>query len=176
MDFPTLVTGTTFAYIESVNGTSEALQAVERQVIDSVKLKNWIEIIAYSSAVAFALAVLLAFLGAFTAAGEPAIAEPVAAAEPSPARSVEGPMQSYEGMVTDTRCGARHQAALGRNASDCTRSCVHAGEQFALVNGEKVYVLTGDLEALKRSAGHRSKVLGTQSGNTILVSSINDGM
>jgi hypothetical protein len=119
----------------------------------------WIEIIAISSAVACALALLLATLGAATAAADPA----------QPAQTQE---QTYEGMVTDTHCGARHEAAIGKGSSDCTRACVHAGAQFALVNGDKMYTLTGDLETLKRSAGQRSVIIGTLNGDTIAVSSI----
>lgn len=131
----------------------------------------WIEIIALSSAVACALALLLATLGVATAAGAPAVlaqaSEPNAAAQPAATQE-----QTYEGMVTDTHCGARHDAAIGRGSSDCTRACVHAGAQFALVNGDKIYTLHGDLETLKRSAGQRSVIVGTLSGDTIAVSSI----
>ncbi len=132
----------------------------------------WIEIIALSSAVACALALLLATLGVATATGEPALSaqasEPNAAAA-QPAATQE---QTYEGMVTDTHCGARHDAAIGMGSSDCTRACVHAGAQFALVNGDKIYILHGDLETLKRSAGQRSVIVGILNGDTIAVSSI----
>src|SRR5260370_30862552 len=66
--------------------------------------------------------------------------------------------ESYEGMITDTHCGAKHSAALGMAAADCTRACVHGGEQFALVDGDSVYVLEGDREALKRVAGAPRRV------------------
>lgn len=137
----------------------------------------WIEIIALSSAVACALALLLATLGVATAAGEPALSaqasEPnVAAAQPAATPPAATQDQTYEGMVTDTHCGARHDAAIGRGSSDCTRACVHAGAQFALVNGDKIYTLHGDLETLKRSAGQRSVIVGILNGDTIAVSSI----
>lgn len=142
----------------------------------------WIEIIVLSSAVACALALLLATLGIATAATEPepgqaaviqpSTAQPVAA----PAQPAQTPEQTYEGMVTDTHCGARHEAAIDKTASDCTRACVHAGAQFALVNTDKIYILTGDLETLKRSAGRRSKIVGMLNGDTITVSSITAGI
>lgn len=78
-------------------------------------------------------------------------------------------------MITDTHCGAKHSAAIGLAAADCTRVCIHAGEEFALVDGDKVYALTGDRDALKRVAGERVKVVGTISGNTIAVSSVVPG-
>ena len=80
--------------------------------------------------------------------------------------------QIYEGIVSDTRCGAKHSAKIGLSAGDCTRVCVHSGEKFALVDGDKLYVLEGEGPALKRVAGERVKVAGTLSGNTITVSSV----
>jgi len=83
--------------------------------------------------------------------------------------------QSYEGMITDTHCGAKHSAALGMAAAECTRTCVHGGEQFALVDGESVYVLEGHVEALKRTAGQRARIVGILNGNKISVSGVAAG-
>jgi hypothetical protein len=83
--------------------------------------------------------------------------------------------QSYEGVITDTHCGAKHSAAIGMAAADCTRVCVHGGEQFALVDGDSVYVLEGGLAALKRVAGQRVRIVGTVNGNTISVASVVPG-
>jgi len=100
---------------------------------------------------------------------------PVASA-PKPANSAQNSSpdesQTYDGMITDTHCGAKHSAAIGLAAAECTRVCVHAGQEFALVDGDKVFVLTGDREALKRVAGQRAKIVGTLNGNTISVSSV----
>jgi hypothetical protein len=140
-----------------------------------VNRRFWIEIIAISSGVACALAVLLATFGAATAAEKSRTADQAASPQASLSRvSAENPAQEqvYEGMITDTHCGARHEAAIGKTASDCTRVCVHAGEQFALVNADKLYILSGDLDTLKHSAGHRAKIVGTLNGETIAVSSI----
>lgn len=87
--------------------------------------------------------------------------------------AVEG--QTYDGMITDSHCGAKHSATIGLAAADCTRVCVHAGNEFALVDGEKVYVLTGDRDALKRVAGQRVKIVGTLNGNTIAVAGVVPG-
>jgi hypothetical protein len=140
----------------------------------------WIDILALSSAVACALALLLATFAAATAASNfspsPEESTSQTSATQSPQAYVARPQaqeQRYEGMVTDTHCGARHEAAINKTASDCTRACVHAGSQFALVNGDKIYMLSGDLEMLKRSAGRRSKIIGSLNGDTIAVSSIN---
>ena len=61
--------------------------------------------------------------------------------------------KSYDGVITDTRCGAKHSAAIGKTAADCTLVCIHGGEQFALVDGETVYSLEGETVQLKRVAG-----------------------
>jgi len=82
------------------------------------------------------------------------------------------PPKAYEGVITDTRCGAKHTAALAETAADCTRICVHSGEKFALVDGDKMYTLQGESEVLKRSAGERVKVMGTLTGKTISVVSV----
>jgi len=86
------------------------------------------------------------------------------------------PTRSYEGMITDTRCGAKHSAALGLAAADCTRSCVHGGEQFALVDGENVYLLDGETAALKKMAGQRVRIAGALNGNRISVSAVGPGV
>lgn len=80
--------------------------------------------------------------------------------------------QSYQGVVTDTHCYAKHSASLAANAGDCTIRCVRAGEQFALVDGESTYLLEGDPVILKQSAGRRVKVVGTLNERRISVTSI----
>jgi hypothetical protein len=122
----------------------------------------WIEIILLGTAVALALALLLATLGA--AAGV-AVSQ---AAQASPWTNA----QSFEGMITCSRCGAKHQPALDRSASNCVRICVHGGADFALVDDESVYLLDGDIGSLKRLAGQRARITGTRTGNTIKVASV----
>jgi hypothetical protein len=95
-------------------------------------------------------------------------------AQPSPIQS-SAPGQTYEGIITDAHCGAKHSATVGMGAAECTRLCVHSGEHFALVDGDKTYTLEGNDAALKRMAGQRVKVLGTLSGQTISVASVGAG-
>ena len=127
----------------------------------------WLEIIALCISIACALALLIASLGA--AAGAASEPEPRQTTEPSQPQEQE---EVYEGMITDTRCGAKHQAAIGKSAGDCTRVCVHGGAQFALIDGDKAYALEGDMPLLKRIAGRRSRIVGTLNRNTITVSAI----
>jgi hypothetical protein len=99
----------------------------------------------------------------------PAAAEPQSG-PPQPALGI--PPQSYEGMISDTRCGAKHSAEIGQTATKCTVACVHGGEGFVLIDGDRVYLLEGDLVALKRVAGQRVRIVGTLNGTKIAVRSV----
>jgi|SRR5580658_955632 hypothetical protein len=121
----------------------------------------WIEILVLGTAVACALALLFATLGAAAGAAGEVGARPQAPTE-----------QAYSGMVTCSRCGAKHSAALGHSATTCTRVCVHAGANFALVDGDVTYLLDGDLNVLTRVAGQRARIVGALRGKTIMISSV----
>jgi len=124
----------------------------------------WMEIVILGTAIAFALPLLFATLGA--AAG-------VAEGQVSLQQQVpSGPIRTYEGMVTCARCGAKHSPALAQTATTCIRVCVHGGARFALVNADATYLLDGDLNALKRLAGQRARVVGERYGKTIKISSV----
>jgi hypothetical protein len=126
----------------------------------------WIEILTLCAGVAFGLALALAALGAVT----------LAFVETDSAQAAEVPaQQSYEGMITDGQCGAKHSTKIGATAADCTRVCVHSGEKFALVAGDNMYLLEGESQSLKRMAGQRATVVGALNGNTIAVSSVTSG-
>jgi hypothetical protein len=142
-----------------MTGTFREVCLKSKDIVNSRSV--WTEIILLATATAFALALLLATLGA--AAGLA-----VGQAQPQPAAMA----QSFEGMVTCSRCGAKHQPALDRSASTCVRVCVHGGSSFALINDESAYLLDGDLSSLKKLAGQRARVTGTRIGNTIKVTTI----
>jgi len=130
--------------------------------------KFWIEIVLVGAAIACALALLIATLGA--AAGT-VVGSNKSQEQASPATTAEA-QQIYEGMITCSRCGAQHPAALNSSATNCVRSCVHGGESFALINSESTYyLLDGDLSVLKKYAGQRARIVGTLTGKTIRVSS-----
>jgi hypothetical protein len=135
----------------------------------------WIEIVALGTSMACAVALLIATLGAAGAglSGQPAMGQAGEADRAQTAPSVNGvPSQVFEGMITCSRCGAKHSAKIGSNAADCTRKCVHAGASFALVDGDNMYLLEGDMSALKRFAGERARITGIRQGNTIRVLSV----
>jgi hypothetical protein len=49
---------------------------------------------------------------------------------------------------------------------------VKQGSSWALVDGEKVYLIKGDSPYFDKLAGQRVRVLGTLEGNTIKVQSL----
>ena len=79
--------------------------------------------------------------------------------------------KTLTGVVSDSMCGAKHMAK-DKSAAECTRECVKAGSDYALVVGEKIYPLKGDKAELDKYAGQRATVKGTLDGNNINVQSI----
>jgi hypothetical protein len=134
--------------------------------MNAMRARFWIEMLAIVSAIACALALLIATLGA---AGAAAAEEPESGQVEQSSTSRQ---QNFEGVITDTHCGAKHSAAMGKTAADCTRACVHGGERFSLVNGDKIYALEGEAAALKRVAGQRVTIAGSLQGNIISVTSV----
>lgn len=79
--------------------------------------------------------------------------------------------QTLTGEVGDAMCGAKHMEGA---PAECTRTCVSHGSKYALVVGDKIYVLnTSDktvLALLDQQAGKKATVTGTVNGTTIDVS------
>jgi hypothetical protein len=144
--------------------------------MNAMKVRFWVEMLAIVSLIACAAALVIATVGstAGAAAGEPEQSSFTQSSPPeaSPLQTQNVQPQNYDGVITDTRCGAKHSAAIGQSAADCTRACVHGGERFALVDGDKMYALEGELAGLKHSAGERVRIVGTLNGNTISVASV----
>jgi hypothetical protein len=147
---------------EPARGSMQVVSAP--RTLSSKRTRFWIEMIALVSIIACALALGIATLGAVAGA---------AAKEPESSQSGASSIaRTYDGMITDTRCGAKHSAAIGRTAADCTMVCVRGGEQFVLVDGDTVYFLEGDVIALRRVAGQRARIVGTLNGRRISVTSV----
>jgi hypothetical protein len=83
-----------------------------------------------------------------------------------------GTTRTMTGIVTDDMCGKKHTMMAGHPDADCIRECVKAGSHYALLVGEKVYVLTGDAKQFSQLAGKKVKVSGDVSGTAIVVTSI----
>jgi hypothetical protein len=85
-----------------------------------------------------------------------------------------GKAQSFTGTVSDAMCGAKHMMA-GDDAS-CLRACVQKGSKYALVVGDKVYILDvkdkATLDKLDKLAAAKATVQGEAEGDTIEVSSV----
>jgi len=137
----------------------------------TINIRYWIGTLALAGAVAYALALFIATPAAAGGGSKETQSNSAAQSSP-PAQSMEAQPQTYDGVITDTHCEARHSAPLAETAAECTRVCVHSGERFALVDGDKMYVLEGEPVALKRAAGERVRIAGTLNGNTISVTSV----
>ena len=122
----------------------------------------WVEVLTVATSVACVIALLLAALGAIANA----------AVGSSPQDDAAGTQQTYEGMISCSRCGAKHSAQINQTAAVCARMCVRSGASFALVGPYSTYVLDGNVEDLKRLSGQRARVVGARTGNTIKISSI----
>jgi hypothetical protein len=75
------------------------------------------------------------------------------------------------GIVSDSMCGASHMLK-DKTAAECTRMCVKDGSNYALVVGDKVYVLSGHETELDKLAGQKATVKGDVSGANVKVSSV----
>ncbi|HKM48719.1 MAG TPA: hypothetical protein VJX69_14095 [Terriglobales bacterium] len=88
-----------------------------------------------------------------------------------------GKSQTLTGEVSDAMCGAKHE--MPGKPADCTRACMQHGSKYALVVGDKVYILeTSDkaaLDKLNDLAGAKAKVTGEVDGTTITVKSVAAG-
>src|SRR5690348_14813881 len=81
--------------------------------------------------------------------------------------------QPLTGIVTDERCGAKH--TMDADAATCTRACIKEGSNYALVVGDKVYVLDVDKDSasvLDQYAGKKVTVTGEVRGKTVKVQSV----
>ena len=80
-------------------------------------------------------------------------------------------LQSFRGMVTDSRCNGRHLRNSGLGPAECAHLCLRRGAGYVLVDGERRYRLEGDPQLLEPLVGTRVSVRGTRQGETISVRS-----
>ena len=85
--------------------------------------------------------------------------------------SATAELQNFEGMVTDSSCGARHLRNSSRSPAECARFCVRGGAEYVLVDGERRYRLEGDRDLLEHLVGTRVSLRGMRQGETISVRS-----
>ncbi len=127
----------------------------------------WFSLIALCVTVACAAAIVLAIVSATTALA-------VTTKEPP---STEAKAEAFDrqkvlkGVVSDTSCSARH-VSEDKTAAECVRACVRHGAQYALISGERVYLLDGNLAEFDHLAGQRAEVVGLLEGDQLTVTSI----
>jgi hypothetical protein len=131
--------------------------------------RSWISLIGYCGLMvfgaAFAFAVIVA--GGSVALASHQNSENAQNTSPMPAAPTG---TAFSGMITDSRCGARHIRNSRLSSAECARECVRKGSRYVLVDGAHRYTLTGNEETLGRLAGTRANVTGTRQGDTIVVS------
>ena len=121
--------------------------------------KFWFETIGLSVTMAVLFGIILALLTATAVA---------AFGQKDSPESV----QTLSGMLTDSRCGARHPSNSGMNSAQCTLFCLKQGASWALVDGDVVYIIKGDSANFDRLAGERVTLTGRVEGNSVQVQSI----
>lgn len=81
-----------------------------------------------------------------------------------------GKKATLTGEVGDAMCGSKHMEGT---AAECTRTCVSKGSKYALVVGEKIYILESSdkavLAVLDQQAGKHATVTGTVDGDKVAV-------
>ena len=132
----------------------------------STKKRTWFSLLMFclTAALASALAAAVLFAGASFVFAKSQSAAGDAAATLAP--------QSLSGVISDSRCGARHMPNSGKSPAECTRFCVRQGASYVLVNGDQIYVLRGRPSTIERLAGQRVVVTGALDGNTLRVKSV----
>lgn len=81
--------------------------------------------------------------------------------------------QSFNGVISDSMCVKKHMAA-GKTPAQCVAECIRNGSHYVLVANDKVYTLTGKLQAIAPLAGKHVHVEGAANGNTITVASVHE--
>jgi hypothetical protein len=133
--------------------------------------RSWFALITFCATTALVTALGLALLFA-SATVAYAVAHSLQAPTP-PATDQSAPAtQKISGMITDSKCGAKHAKGSRKSPAECTRACVRGGAKYTLVDGDKVYTLEGNEGQLDRVAGERATVEGIVDGNIIKVASV----
>lgn len=79
--------------------------------------------------------------------------------------------QTVTGVVSDDMCMQKHMMPRHTDA-DCTRACTKSGSNYALVAGDRVFILRGDAKQIGNFAGKKVSVRGDVTGSNLQVDSI----
>jgi hypothetical protein len=135
--------------------------------------RSWVSLIGFCmlTALGAALALAIIFAGASVALASHQSAGSEQTQNPSSLTPMQPAGHTFSGMITDSRCGARHLRNSHQSPAECTRTCVRLGASYVLVDGDRRYTLVGGEDSLRRLAGERANVTGTRQGEAIVVSS-----
>lgn len=92
--------------------------------------------------------------------------------------AIFGAQETWTGTISDSMCGAHHQAAAEHGAKkmtarECTLACIKHGAKYVLVHSGKVYNISNqDAAGLEANAGRPVRVTGDVTGDTITISKI----
>jgi hypothetical protein len=86
-------------------------------------------------------------------------------------------VETWTGKISDSHCGAMHQAAAEHEKkmsdADCTKKCVKGGAKYVFVHEGKVLSIENQaFTDLGKHAGHTVTLTGEMTGDTIKVSKI----
>lgn len=81
--------------------------------------------------------------------------------------------QTLTGIISDDMCRQKHMMPGDRDAG-CARACVKAGVKYALLIGERVYVLKGDPKQIEGFAGKTVSVTGDVKKASMSVQAISE--
>ena len=138
--------------------------------------RSWISLLGFCllTALGAALAFALVVAGASVALASHESSEPAQNSEqvqdqqPAPPHSE---LTTFNGMITDSICGARHRRYPNLTPTECAAACIRSGAHYVLVDGDHRYILSGSNQSLEKLLGTRANVTGTLDGDTITVNS-----
>ena len=135
--------------------------------------RSWFALITFCATTALVTALGLALLFASaTVAYAVAHSLQVSGTPPPAADQQAAATKKISGMITDSKCAAKHAKGSRKSPAECTRACVRGGAKYTLVDGDKIYTLDGKEEQLEGVAGERATIEGTLDGSTIKVVSV----
>jgi uncharacterized low-complexity protein len=135
--------------------------------------RSWFALITFCATTALVAALGLALLFASATVAYAVAHSLQAPSTPTPAADQSAPAtQKISGMITDSKCAAKHAKGSRKSPAECTRACVRGGAKYTLVDGDKIYTLDGKEEQLEGVAGERAIIEGTLDGSTIKVVSV----
>ena len=136
--------------------------------------RAWISLLGFCVLTAIGAALALAMIfagGAVALAGHRAEAAQVGESSPQSLPGDHPSSTRFTGMITCSRCRARHMRNSRMSAEECVHACVRAGAVYLLVDGDRSYILMGESDAVSKFAGQRAHIMGTLQNGAILVES-----